>query len=114
MEQNPINIVVALIAMAFVFVGLMQYMASSGKSNEAKRADLFEKWMAERTRANTLFDEKEKLFELVEKYEKLARKWYTVSKKLHAMYMAERKKNEEAVNANAHAETAENAEGLLK
>lgn len=94
MEQNPINIVVALIAMAFVFVGLMQYMSSAAKQNETKRSELFEKWQAERTRANTFFDEKEKLFELVEENHKLAQKWYRVAKKLHKMYMEEKAKNE--------------------
>ena len=42
MEQNPVSIVFVVGSMAFLFLGLMQYMAKLSKDGDSKRSTLMD------------------------------------------------------------------------
>lgn len=84
METNPVSIVVVLAGMAFVFLGLMQYIVGMMKSNDTTRIKLVDQLSELKQRNAELHIKNEELEQDVAKYKALVKKYYVLARRLNS------------------------------
>lgn len=83
MEQNPVSILVVLAGMAFLFLGLMQYIVTMMKSNDTTRNKLIEENILLKQAKADLQIERDELADDLKKYRALVKKYYALAKHLY-------------------------------